>query len=489
MNGSPARDQIIDGIALNQFASVLAGVALGVHLDRALAGEAVDPHTWERAQRAWEAKIAESVERDGGLHAAFDEALAAARARYGRRVVPLADDLATWLDFVRVWSVDADPLALLARLGMSAADLVNLHATWAQRLSADPVLRDEAQEVLKRDPNPVPQLTFIPPVVSESPLPPPREAAWKEVTGGPSELDELWDLPLPGRVVTALAPPTHETTGTRESPPTSDDLSTTGPMPRVLLPAVPFQPAAAPALPGRHDEPLQSSDSGPRTRSPGPALDLTTMGPVAPMLAPLLPFQRTEAPTRSGETPATSAQPQRPSAPRPAAPLSVTGPIPEAIRAALPFQRLDAPRGAAPERVGEAGAEPAPVSISSVQGPDSTGPITKPVAPVLAAALPFRRDGDAAPLAPPTTAIAASPSAPQGLTLAQFASLCAELAAFPHGAEQVFRRYGLASRRARLRTNLMWKERLQRNPSEYLEWQRLYQIYQAHLKGGTRRDR
>jgi hypothetical protein len=66
------------------------------------------------------------------------------------------------------------------------------------------------------------------------------------------------------------------------------------------------------------------------------------------------------------------------------------------------------------------------------------------------------------------------------LTLDQYASLCAELAVFPHHVEATFHRYGLASLRERLTVDLAWQERLRRNPTEHATWQELYRRYQAY---------
>ena len=90
---------------------------------------------------------------------------------------------------------------------------------------------------------------------------------------------------------------------------------------------------------------------------------------------------------------------------------------------------------------------------------------------------------DAPTLAPGPTAqssTAMSGGATDPLTLAQYAALCAELAAFPAATEETFRRYGLASRDDRSRIDQAWQERLRQNPSEYQTWQALSRQYHAH---------
>lgn len=72
------------------------------------------------------------------------------------------------------------------------------------------------------------------------------------------------------------------------------------------------------------------------------------------------------------------------------------------------------------------------------------------------------------------------------LSLAQYASLCAELTVFPEGAEGIFRRYGLDSDEKRAAVDAAWKERLRNDPEVYEAWQELYRRYHAHwAKQGT----
>jgi hypothetical protein len=81
----------------------------------------------------------------------------------------------------------------------------------------------------------------------------------------------------------------------------------------------------------------------------------------------------------------------------------------------------------------------------------------------------------------------ASGPAPR-LTLEQYASLCVEIAVFPRHIEAIFQRYGLVSQSQRLTLDLTWQERLRRNSTEYGEWQRLYQHYQAYWTDPARGD-
>ncbi|WP_437602325.1 hypothetical protein WMF28_11925 [Sorangium sp. So ce590] len=90
------------------------------------------------------------------------------------------------------------------------------------------------------------------------------------------------------------------------------------------------------------------------------------------------------------------------------------------------------------------------------------------------AALPFSSSARAAPAAP--AAPAASPGAPPApaLSLEQYASLCADLAAAPAGAEALFAQYGLREPEARRAVDGFWRERLARDPAAHQRWQELY---------------
>lgn len=107
-----------------------------------------------------------------------------------------------------------------------------------------------------------------------------------------------------------------------------------------------------------------------------------------------------------------------------------------------------------------------------------------PMGPVL----PFRPSAEgpgAKPTLPPPPPVEPAPRAfvaePQNeLSLAQYASLCAELSVFPEETERVFRRYGLDADEKRSAVDAAWKKRLRHEPAEYEAWQELYRRYHAH---------
>ncbi|MGK4005975.1 hypothetical protein WMF31_25375 [Sorangium sp. So ce1036] len=102
-----------------------------------------------------------------------------------------------------------------------------------------------------------------------------------------------------------------------------------------------------------------------------------------------------------------------------------------------------------------------------------THPISgAPAAP----ALPFASAARAAPDAPSSAAPDAPSSAAPApaLSLEQYASLCADLAASPGDAEALFARYGLGRPEARLAVDGFWRDRLARDPAAHRRWRELY---------------
>ncbi|AUX21778.1 uncharacterized protein SOCEGT47_022660 [Sorangium cellulosum] len=90
-----------------------------------------------------------------------------------------------------------------------------------------------------------------------------------------------------------------------------------------------------------------------------------------------------------------------------------------------------------------------------------------------APALPFSPAARAAPDAPSSAAPAPA------LSLEQYASLCADLAASPGDAEALFARYGLGRPEARLAVDGFWRDRLARDPAAHRRWRELYRQHRS----------
>jgi hypothetical protein len=183
-------------VTLAQYAAMLAGVAEGHELARVLAHEDIDPARWPEAEEAWAERLADEAGVESELLAQFDEHLAAAQDRYGRRLPPLDEDLRAWLDFRRGWMMDADPPALLRRTGLRTAEVARLCRFWSKRLEADPALAEQAQAILSESPG---EMRVPAPVRLElPPAPAAKRIERSEVPEAPEE-DEVPPLfvPLP----------------------------------------------------------------------------------------------------------------------------------------------------------------------------------------------------------------------------------------------------------------------------------------------------
>ncbi|WP_437959716.1 hypothetical protein WME76_08745 [Sorangium sp. So ce119] len=190
---------------------------------------------------------------------------------------------------------------------------------------------------------------------------------------------------------------------------------------------------------------------------------------------PALPFTARDAST-------STAQPEAlPPAPKPADPTSLvppgmrgfgdlrgTHPVSGAASTApvLPFGPPAPPAPATPA------AETAvvPRGMRGFTSLTGTHPTSGAPAP---AVMPFSSSAPAAPAAP------SSPPAVPALSLEQYASLCAELAAAPGDAEALFGRYGLGQPDARLAVDRFWRDRLARDEAAHRRWQELYWQHRA----------
>lgn len=135
------------GVSLAQYAGVLAALAESHELSRVLEHEGIDAARWTEAEHAWAAKLSEAAGQ-GELLDAFDEHLAAAQERYGRRLPPLDDDLQAFLNFRRRFSLHSDPPAFAESLGLRLAEVMRLCRFWSARMAKDPDLAARAQALL-----------------------------------------------------------------------------------------------------------------------------------------------------------------------------------------------------------------------------------------------------------------------------------------------------------------------------------------------------
>lgn len=222
--------------------------------------------------------------------------------------------------------------------------------------------------------------------------------------------------------------------------------------------ALPFGDTPAPAAPPSSPSALEPE---------GDEDQETSVISAAAFKASVLPFRDKPAPPASPSAPAREAAlpsiARPPAAPSPKEQMGGTtaGVVISPFAASLPFVQKGAP------------AEP-PKPGAAMSATGTNLPVSAPGAPSAV-------QGAVPPAPPISPGSAASPSNAVQLTLAQYASLCAELAASPNAKEAVFHRYGLSAARERQRVDLAWRQRFQQNPAEYREWQALYEQYHRYL--------
>jgi hypothetical protein len=425
-------------LGLAQYAAVLAALAEGHELSRVLEHVGIDPALWPDAAETWSDRLAAAGGTDDDLVVAFDQHLADAHERFGRRLPPLDEDLRAFLDFRRRWFMDADPPAFLKRVGLHTREVARLARTWSNRISHDPALAAQEHAILREDAGELPTVTPVavelppaPPVVVAAPVMPTVDVAPEE------------DLP-------AFAPITDEA-GTDvgyDGPPSGAEGA-------LLADAAPADTARA-ARPQR------------------PSFLITTaLAALAPK--PALPFRP------GAETPTSLAS--RP-VPHPAAPAaglrSDTASFEGlSLAAVLPFT---ASVGAGSEVHGRGdiqhdtielsalAASRWPVASPPAHGPEPTGTAPMPAVGAAPASASGARDTGGAP-APAEDAAR--------LTLEEYAAFCAELAAFPGEFAETFQRYGLGSPQDGIDLAAAWQERFRRVPEELDTWQRLHR---SHLE-------
>ncbi|WP_437646550.1 hypothetical protein [Sorangium sp. So ce362] len=521
-------EPLIHGVSLAQYAGVEAGSATGLALDVVLANERIDPAAWPDAEEGWTEQILEEEDENEPLLQAYEERLAEAQERYGRRVPPLDTDLKAWLDFVRRWSADDDPNALLGRLELHASDVVRLHRTWAKLMAQDPALAERAKGILSQEPGDLPAIAPEP--VTPKPFEP--EYVWSTTVpllvvferndendeddeDNEDDEDALDDFPplfaplpqwLSGGVRVQQAPPARIDGGESRAPPERAAIG------RSVLPFAERQesPWSAPVPDNRQDTSLPfgapptmaATSSG---DAPGETTLASTPSPFRMPFASNLPHADKTPGAETSPAALHAEQIARAAAPASStlddasahtAILSMAGPATPSFANPLPFVtnpvapmqipaavRLDVspppqplPRPA-PERELDATVVGVRISPFSNPLPFAQGSALSASTPAQSPPVPEAQIPPSALGAPEQDG--AQDGAP-ALSLAQYASLCAELAVAPHARDATFRRYGLGTPRQQTIVDRAWQTRLLRNPVEYREWQALYEHYSRY---------
>lgn len=152
MSGKGGALEPVEGVSMEAWARVQAGVAGGGNLDALIAGAGIDRAKWERASAEWLARM--TTDTSGTIATAYGAAFAGgSQTSYGAHAahaaaVGVAGDLsAEPISFERYVEVQEamgaaadrgeDPNASLASFGLSAADFGNIGMYWSKRMQQE----------------------------------------------------------------------------------------------------------------------------------------------------------------------------------------------------------------------------------------------------------------------------------------------------------------------------------------------------------------
>ena len=240
-----------------------------------------------------------------------------------------------------------------------------------------------------------------------------------------------------------------------------------GPPPRPNAPAPPGPPpwphVPPPGPPPRPHAQPPGPPPRPHAQPPGPPVAAAPASPWAAHAPPPGPAPSGEETAAAEPSPLAAALPFRHARPQGGATVGFPMPSPEDLR------RL-AHGGSDPSA-----AAPIPGFASALDERAKRERAKLEAAKTVAFAMP-----------PEGGAVAPTPPLHFGLTLEQYATLCAEIAVFPGRTEAIFAQYGLAARQDRLTADAAWQEKLRADNALMARWQALYLHYHEHyarLKG------
>jgi len=252
----------------------------------------------------------------------------------------------------------------------------------------------------------------------------------------------------------------------------------------------PFAKAPLPfSSSGAGKSPLPPAQRAPKAPPKAPAdLNATAIGSISPFANPL-PFGEGAA-NRAPSLPADAAPSPEPPAVQSPKPRQLERTADEVISPfhakALPFQSRSQGAPSPPQPTNAPGAAPPARPPEGPRGtwttPTAVEP-SPPSTPSSSRSAPTSTPSPASSSAPGSTAGPQASAKTRGLSIEQYASLCAELAAYPAQSEQVFLRYHLLSAQDRAAADIEWRARLAKDPAEYKRWHELYWQYCAYLRG------
>jgi len=430
-------------LPLEKVAAIDARLQAGLPRERVFAEAGTTKEVWERAQAAWLARMAQEALRSKTrkLHARYDELLRtyrkealreqrkAAKKLPGQPPVPPVARLSPLAAQYR------PPAAAEAKSEVSAA---RAPLPIAQPKPAPSLPKSNIEDTLPGGPVPRATLPFKQPAYAAPPSPSQPQAP-------PTAAQPPHDGMPPGADITETLLISGKSQPRNQNP-------------------LPFQPAAQ-GKPAGGAPQKQAAPQAPRaSEDPEQHLQETLVPVGRSPLRATLPFTQKKEPT-----PAASSQSDEPFTQT----LVPVNPAPK--RDPLPFKRSPSAVVAAPKP-----ADPLPSHDEEIDLEQTL------FLPAHRASLHRGRKAPSPPLdKPPAPAPAATPSQP--LSLAQYASLCAELAVFPGESARIFERYGLGDPALRVSADDAWRARLQSDAKLYSTWNEHYRHYHAYWSAQARK--
>jgi hypothetical protein len=412
-------------LPLEQVAAILAAEQEGFAIEEILAVEGVSEEAWTKARASW----LDQATSDPSVHQRYAAALVAAQDRLHCDVTPLFDHVSAWIALLRAFPLQPRG-ELLSKHRLTLGDLARLERHWRQKFAASAALSKEASELRSAsDPPALPALH-----VGERKLVPSPYAG-----GISAKKDTKSDAsPEP--------PPARSQT---------EALQAIDPIDLDRLAAA----VAASALP-------VPPSSGERALLDTIDADATLKRHFQRRVDHFRRTRQQSKPDVGAAPPAAEALPPGFGPPAETADIDITcldpAPLPFRDGPAVPPPLLDLPR---PERD--------PLTMTATLDPSSAGPVM-PFASAAAAAMPVKGTSGAAASANLT-------HAPE-LTLAQYASYCAELSLYGGAhAATVAQRYGVLSTDAHQELVAAWSKRFVDSPGTRALHDQLFEHYRHWL--------
>lgn len=142
---SRAVSELEPPISLEQLAGISAALEEQIPLAEVLEQEQVDEAAFRAGERAWRARIAESLP----TQLEYTEKYRVAQDCLARKLAPVEDDPAAWVGLLGALATSLDSSELLTQLGITINDVGRLGRQWKRRAQKDPAVGAQLAELAK----------------------------------------------------------------------------------------------------------------------------------------------------------------------------------------------------------------------------------------------------------------------------------------------------------------------------------------------------